>query len=170
MVMLKSARDILVNELKEIHSAERQLSRVLPRLMKRVESEPLRKKLEERQGQGEILIQGLDEAFNQMEVTKARPKNVAIEGLIEHINQHLEEIKDAKLLDPVLLASIQKVEHYCIAAWGTARSLADRQGERTVVKLMERALKEGKQYDEEMTQLAESEVNPAMERSLEPAE
>ena len=170
MVMLKSARDILVNELKEIHSAERQLSRVLPRLMKRVESEPLRKKLEERQGQGEILIQGLDEAFNQMEVTKARPKNVAVEGLIEDINQHLEEIKDTKLLDPVLLASIQKVEHYCIAAWGTARSLADRQGERTVVKLMERALKEGKQYDDEMTQLAESEVNPEMERVLESAE
>ena len=170
MVMLKSARDILVNELKEIHSAERQLSRVVPKLMKRVESEPLRQMLEQRLRQGEILIEGLDEAFGQMEVTKARPKNVAVEGLIEDINQHLEEIKEANLLDPVLLASIQKVEHYCIAAWGTARSLADRQGEQDVVKLMEQALSEGKQYDDEMTQLAEKELNPAMERELEPAE
>ena len=115
-----------------------------------------------------MLIEGLDSAFEEMEVTKARPKNVAAEGLIEDVNQHLEEIEDPKLLDPVLLASIQKIEHYCIAAWGTARSLAASQGEKTVVQLMERALKDGKKYDEEMTDLAEKEVNPAME--MEPAE
>ncbi len=70
----------------------------------------------------------------------------------------------------MLLASIQKIEHYCIAAWGTAKSLANAQGEKTVVELMEQALNEGKRYDEEMTELAEREVNPAMERELEPAE
>ncbi len=97
-----------------------------------------------------------------MEVTKARPKNVAAEGLIEDINQHLEEIEDPKLLDPVLLASIQKVEHYCVAAWGTATSLGRLLGQKKVVQLMERALDDGKRYDQELTELAEKELNPAM--------
>ena len=170
MAKPKTSRDILVTELKEIHSAERQLSRILPKLAKRTQSEPLRAKLEERMEQGTILIEGLDRALEEMEVTKARPKNVAVEGLIEDINQHMEEIEDPKLLDPVLLSSIQKVEHYCIAAWGTARSLAKSHGEQTVVELMELALRDGKKYDEEMTELAESEVNPAMQLELEPAE
>jgi ferritin-like metal-binding protein YciE len=170
MPKLKSARDILVNELKEIHSAERQLSRAMPKIMKRIDAAPLKQKLEERQQQGEMLIEGLDQAFEQMEMTKARPKNVAVEGFIEDINQHLEQIDDPQLLDPVILASLQKVEHYCIAAWGTARSLAQRQQEQKIVQLMERALDEGKRFDEEMTELAEQEINPAMERELEPAE
>jgi ferritin-like metal-binding protein YciE len=169
MAKPKNSRDILITELKEIHSAERQLSRVLPKLAKRTQSEPLRAKLEERMEQGTMLIEGLDRALEEMEVTKARPKNVAVEGLIEDINQHMEEIEDPKLLDPVLLASMQKVEHYCIAAWGTARSLAKAHQEQTVVELMEVALRDGKRYDEEMTELAESEVNPAMQREMEPA-
>ena len=170
MVTPKSARDILIKELKEIHSGERQLSRVLPKLLKRVQSEQLRQKLQQRQEQGATIIEGLDKALEQMEVTKARPKNVAVEGLIEDINQHMEEIEDPTLLDPVLLASIQKIEHYCIAAWGTARSLATSQGEQSIVALMEQALNDGKKYDQEMTELAEREVNPAMERELEPAD
>ena len=170
MPKLKSPRDILVNELKEIHSAERQMSRFLPKLTKRADSEELKKKLQERQEQGEMIIEGLDEAFDHMDVTKARPKNVAVEGLIEDISQHMDSIEDPQLLDPVLLAGIQKIEHYCIAAWGTARSLAQQQGEKTVVQLMERALKQGKEYDDQMTELAEREVNPAMERELESAD
>jgi ferritin-like metal-binding protein YciE len=170
MVTPKSARDILINEVKEIHSGERQLSRVLPKLLKRVQSESLKEKLQQRQEQGAIIIEGIDKALERMEVTKARPKNVAVEGLIEDINQHLEEIEDPRLLDPVVLASIQKIEHYCIAAWGTARSLASSQGEQSIVSLMERALNDGKKYDEEMTELAEREVNPAMEREPEPAD
>lgn len=159
----KNARDILVTELKEIHSAERQLSRLLPKLQKRIQNEQLKTKMQERLEQGTVIIEGLDQSFDRMEVTKARPKNVAAEGLIEDINEHLQEIEDPRLLDPVLLASIQKIEHYCIAAWGTSRSLGNMLGEQEVVQLMERALEEGKRYDEELTQLAESEVNMAMQ-------
>lgn len=162
MAAPKSAPDILVKELKEIHSAERQMSRVIPKLLKRIDSESLRKKLENRRDQGAMIVEGLDEIFENMEVTKARPKNVAAEGLIEDVNQHLEDIEDPRLLDPVLLASIQKIEHYCVAAWGTAASLGRLLNEKKVVQLMERALDDGKKYDEELTELAEKEINPRM--------
>jgi ferritin-like metal-binding protein YciE len=158
----KTAQDILVTELKEIHSAERQLSRAVPKLSRKLANETFKQKLEERRTQGEQVIEELDRIFDKMGVTKARPKNVAAEGLIEDMNEHLEEIDDPKLLDPTLVGAIQKLQHYCIAAWGTTASLGRLLGEQDVVKLMERLLDEGKRMDEELTQLAESEINPAM--------
>jgi ferritin-like metal-binding protein YciE len=162
MTAFRSPEDILTIELKEIYSAERQLSRAIPKLTKKVASDRLRQMLEQRREQGAELIQELDETFDAMDVTKARPKNVAAEGLLEDVNQHLDDIEDKKLVDAVLLASMQKVEHYCIAAWGTAASVGRLLGQQQVVKTMERVLDEGKQFDAEMTKLAESEVNPRM--------
>lgn len=159
---LKSPQDLLTQEIKEIHSAERQLSRAVPKLSRAVSSEKLREALQRRKEQGANLIEALDEALEEMEVSKARVKNVAIEGLIEDATQHIDEIDDGKMLDAALLGAVQKVEHYCIAAWGTTRSMGQLFGQQKVVEAMEKALEEGKRFDEELTQLAESEVNPAM--------
>ena len=159
---LKSPMDLLTQELKEIYSAERQLSRALPKLAKTVQSQRLREMLERRREQGGTLIEAIDEALEEIGTTKSRPKNPAMEGLLEDVNEHVAEIKDEAMLDAALLASIQKIEHYCIAAWGTAKSMGNLLGQEKVVEAMERALEEGKRYDEEMTQLAETEVNQAM--------
>src|SRR3954470_12707711 len=162
MPIPRSPEDLLTTELKEIYSAERQLTRALPKLQKQIASERLREMLNKRRDQGTALIEQLDEIFEEMEVSKGRVKNVAAEGLIEDMNQHVEEIDDEKLLDPVLLASLQKVEHYCIAAWGTAAAMGRLMNQQSIVKTMERVLDEGKRFDDEMTKLAEQEVNPAM--------
>lgn len=159
---LKSPNDLLIQEVKEIYSAERQLSRSLPKLAKTVSSQRLREMLERRREQGAALVESLDEALEEMGVTKSRPKNVAVEGLIEDANQHVEEIEDEKMLDAALIGAVQKIQHYCIAAWGTTASFGRLLDEPKVVEAMERVLEEGKRYDEEMTRLAEEEVNPAM--------
>ena len=159
---LKTPMDLLTQELKEIYSAERQLSRAIPKLAKTVQSQRLREMLERRREQGGTLIEAIDEALEEIGTTKSRPKNPAMEGLLEDVNEHVDEIKDEAMLDAALLASIQKIEHYCIAAWGTAKSMGNLLGQEKVVEAMERALEEGKRYDEEMTQLAETEVNQAM--------
>src|SRR5512134_2297533 len=158
---IKSPQDLLTQEIKEIHSAERQLSRAIPKLSKAASSEKLREMLQRRKEQGAILIEALDEALEEMEVSKARVKNVAMEGLIEDATQHADEIDDGKMLDAALVGAVQKVEHYCIAAWGTARSMGELFGQQKVVQAMQNALEEGKRYDD-MTKLDESEVNPAM--------
>jgi len=162
MPALRSPEDMLATELKEIYSAERQLTRVLPRLQKKVSSERLREMLEQRVEQGEDLIEQIDDALGEMEVAKGRAKNIAAEGLIEDVNHHIEEVEDEKLLDPLLLASIQKIEHYCIASWGAARAMGELLGQKSVVKAMQHALSEGKKFDDQMTKLAESEINPRM--------
>lgn len=159
---LKSPNDLIVKELKEIYSAERQLSRAIPKFAKSVSSEKLREMLDRRREQGLELIEALDDAFEDMGTSKGRPKNPAIEGLIEDVNQDASDIDDDRVLDVALLAGVQKIEHYCIAAWGTSASLGRALQLQKVVDAMQRALEEGKKFDQEMTQLAENEVNPAM--------
>ncbi len=154
--------ELLVLELQEIHSAENQLSRALPRFSKAVESETLRKMLEQRLEEGERLIKELDAAFDELEESPGRRRNIAAEGLISDAREHVQEIARGPALDAVLISGLQKTEHYCIAAWGTAKSLAQALDEETVVRSMERALEEGKSFDEQLTELAEKEITPAM--------
>jgi ferritin-like metal-binding protein YciE len=161
MPALNTAYDILTTELAAIHSAEQQLLRAMPKLSKQVSSGRLRKLLERRAEQGERLLEDVDEALEQLEAPRSRPKNVAAEGLIEDVKNHLDMVKEDNLVHSVLLASVQKIEHYCIAAWGTAASMGRLLGEDKVVETMDELLEEGKEFDEEMTRLAEEEVNLA---------
>jgi len=156
------ANDLLIMELQEIHSAETQLARQLPRLGKAVESATLRGMLEERLEEGERIITEIESALEEIDASPGRRKNVAAEGLINDAREHVQEIERGPALDCVLIAAIQKTEHYCIAAWGTARALAQALDEETAAEAMERALKEGRQYDERLTKLAEKEVTPAL--------
>jgi ferritin-like metal-binding protein YciE len=154
--------ELLVLELQEIHSAEMQLSRVVPRVSKAVESEKLREFVDLRLEQGERLIEEIEAALDELDESPGRKKNVAAEGLINDMREHIQEIAPGPALDAVLLAALQKTEHYCVAAWGTAKALGQATEQPAVVRSMERALKEGKSLDEELTELAESEINPAV--------
>lgn len=161
------AKELLVLELQEIHSAENQLARVLPKLIKAADSEALGKMLEERQSQGERLITEVEAALEELDESPGRKKNVAAEGLVNDAREHVQEIDRGPALDAVLIGALQKTEHYCIAAWGTTRALAEALENTTVVKSMERALKEGKTVDEQFTKLAEQEVTPSLLSQLE---
>lgn len=156
------AEELLIEGLREIYSAENQLARALPRFERAVETQALKEVMNTRSQQAERLIQDLDEAFEEMDETPGRRKNVAAEGLISDAREHVQEIEGGPALDSVLIASLQKTEHYCIAAWGTARSMAKALGQKKVVDAMERALKEGRELDDRLTQLAEEEVTPAL--------
>jgi ferritin-like metal-binding protein YciE len=153
-----SATELLVLELQEIHSAESQLARMAPRFVKAAQSEQLQQALEQRIEQGNQLIEDIESAFEEMEQSPGRKKNVAAEGLLNDLREHTQEIPPGPALDAVLIAGLQKTEHYCIAAWGTSRALAEALGIKTVAKSMARVLDEGKQLDQQLTQLAEDEI------------
>jgi ferritin-like metal-binding protein YciE len=154
--------ELLGLELQQIQSAESQLLRVLQSLAQAVESEELRGLLELREQQGKRILGELEAAFDELEESPSEKENVAAKGLIAAAEQHLQEIEEGPALDAALIAALQKVEHYCIAAWGTARSLAQATGLKTTVRAMEQALKEGKSLDEKLTELAEKEITPAL--------
>jgi ferritin-like metal-binding protein YciE len=118
--------------------------------------------LDRRREQGTGLIERIEDALEEMQASKARQKNVIAEALIEDVNERLDDIEEETLIEPFVLAAVQKTQHYCIAAWGAAAALARLLGEDEVVRTMEQALDEGKRFDEEMTKLAEGEINPRM--------
>lgn len=97
-----------------------------------------------------------------MDGSPGRKKNVAAEGLIADAQQYVQEMERGPGLDAALVAALQKTEHYCIAAWGTARSIAEALEQSSVVEAMETALEEGKALDEELTEIAEGELYPAL--------
>lgn len=159
---IDSAEDLFAHELRGIHSAEKQLSRILPRLSKQVTAESAREKLQERLEHGRVLLESIDRAFEELEVSKGRFKNSAVEGLIEDAQEMIDTIDDERVLDCALIGAVQKVEHYCIASWGTAAALGRMLGQQTAVSALEKALEQGKQFDQAMTELAEKEVNPTL--------
>jgi ferritin-like metal-binding protein YciE len=156
------ASELLMDELAGIYSAETQLTKNLPRFSKAVQSKTLRRMIDTRLKQGERILSGLEKAFERMDGRANGRKNVAAEGLINDAREHVQKFAAGPALDAAMIGAIQKTEHYCIGAWGTARALAEATQEQQVVRVMERALDEGWKYDEQMTGLAESEVNPAL--------
>jgi ferritin-like metal-binding protein YciE len=159
---LQSPRDVLAVELKAIHSAERQLSRSLPKLAKKVSSDRLRSMLDQRLERGGELMDQVQQALNEMDGAKATERNVAADGLLQLAGQQMNNVNNESLVDPLLLASVQKIEHYCIAAWGTAAATGRLVGEKQVTRALERAVKDGRRFDEQLNRLAERDLNPRM--------
>jgi len=156
------ANGLLAMELQDIHNAESQLSRALPRLSKAAQSQTLREMLEQRLEEGGRIIKDVETVFDELDASPRRRKNIAAEGLINDAREHVQEIEPGPALDAVLIDAVQKTEHYCIAAWGTARSLAQAVGQKTASRAMDRALKEGGPFDEQLTELSEREITPAL--------
>jgi ferritin-like metal-binding protein YciE len=156
------ANGLLVLELQKIHNAETQLTQALPRMAKSAQSSKLNKMLEQRLEQGERLLKDVESCLDDMEESHGRRKNIVAECLIKDAREQAQELGAGPAADEALISGVQKIEHFCIGSWGTARSFAQAVEQRSVARAMERALKEGKRFDEQLTQLAEKELHPAL--------
>jgi len=161
-----SIEDLFVNELRDIYSAEKQLTRALPRMAKAAKHPDLREAfeshLEETRGQ----IERLDQVFEQLDVPKRAKKCEAMEGLIEEAREHMEELDDKALLDVGMIISAQKVEHYEIAGYGSLVALAKQLGHAEAAGLLAETLDEEKAADLKLNKIAAS-VNAEAAQSSE---
>lgn len=155
-------QELLVEELREIYSAEKQLQRYMPRALKAIDADSVRERLQQRQDEGQRLTEALDRVFEELDASPGRKKNTAVEGLLADFQEHIQEIEQGPALDAVLVGGVQKLEHYCIAAWGTVKAWGQQLGHDTLVQAMQRAIDEGGRYDQDLTRLAVEEINPAM--------
>lgn len=158
---LESMHDLLVHELRDLYSAEKQITRALPKMMKAATSEKLKAAFEEHLEVTNVQIERLEEIFTELEVSSRGPKCAAMEGLVEEGSEIIEHKKEADpaVLDAALIAAAQRVEHYEIAGYGTARTFAQHLGLDKVVELLQTTLDEEKETDVALTMLAESEIN-----------
>jgi ferritin-like metal-binding protein YciE len=156
---LASLHDLLVEQLKDLYSAENQLIKALPKMAKAAMSDELRNGFEEHLEQTRKQAGRIEEICEQIEVTPKGKKCVAIEGLIEEAKALMEKDSEPAVLDAGLIAAAQKVEHYEMACYGCARTWADLLGFSNAAALLSETFEEEKATDEKLTQLAEKGVN-----------
>jgi ferritin-like metal-binding protein YciE len=162
---VKSVQDLLLNELRDIYDAEKQLVRALPKMAKASSSEQLRQAFQDHLEETKKQIERLEQTFEQLDTRTRGKRCEAMHGLIEEASENMEEIKTPEVLDAALIAGAQKVEHYEIAAYGSVRTLAEACGHQDVARLLDETLEEEKQADQKLNRIAHSEANRAALRA-----
>ncbi|WP_246597013.1 ferritin-like domain-containing protein [Pontibacter aydingkolensis] len=157
-------KDLLIHELKDIYNAEQQITKALPKMMEACSSDRLRMAFEDHFKVTEKQIQRLDKVFEMVGEKATGEKCKAMEGIIKECESMMSERADKSVMDAALIACAQRVEHYEIAAYGTVRTYANQLGMQDVVKQLEMTLKEEKQTDALLTEIAEQAVNIKAER------
>lgn len=168
---LKNLHDALVHELQDLYSAEKQLLQALPQMAKAANNEDLSTGFEEHLEQTRGHVERLETAFEELGVSAGRAKCKAMEGLIAEAKQDLSEEASPEVLDALIISIAQKIEHYEIAGYGTARAFAERLGEEEVADILQETLDEEIETDAKLTEIASTAVNDeAEEGDEEPAE
>lgn len=157
---IQSAQNLLVHELQSICSAEMQAARALQAQLEDVDDEELSEMLERRLQEGERVLQDVQASLKRLDGASSKIQNKAAQGLIEEAEEIAEEVTSQEMKEAVIIAGAQKLEHYCIAAWGTVKAMATELGDEELAQAMQRALEEGYRWDEEMSDLAEGSINP----------
>ena len=156
--MLDSLEGLLEEQVKDLYSAENQLIKALPRMAKKASSPALKKAFETHLQETRVHVERLQQIASEMETKPGGKKCKAMEGLIEEGKEVLEEDGDDSVIDAALITAAQKVEHYEISAYGTARAIAERLGEAGIVKILQKTLDEESATDEKLTQICQGEV------------
>jgi ferritin-like metal-binding protein YciE len=156
---LENLRELYIDELKDLYSAEKQLVKALPKMAKNATNEQLRQAFEDHLAETEGHVERLEQIFETLESSPRGKKCVGMEGLIEEAKELLEEDAQEDVLDAGLISKAQHVEHYEIAGYGTVRTYAMMLGENEHARLLEQTLDEEKKADALLTQLAESSIN-----------
>jgi len=154
MSKLTTPRDLLIEELKDLYSAETQLTKALPKMAEAANSEELKGAFTTHLQQTEVHVSRLEEILIGLGESPKGKKCKAMEGLIEEGSETMKEDAEPGILDLALITAAQKVEHYEIAGYGCARTLAERAGEEEIAATLQLTLDEEGETDKLLTQIA----------------
>jgi ferritin-like metal-binding protein YciE len=158
-VQMDSLRELYVDELKDLYSAEKQLVKALPKMAKNATSPELQDAFTEHLAVTEDQVARLEQIFEALGESPRGKKCVGMEGIIEEANELLGEDADEDVLDAGLISKAQHVEHYEIAGYGTVRTYAMTLGLSDQAQLLQQSLDEEVEADKLLSQLAESSIN-----------
>ena len=168
MPKINNLRDVYIEQLKDLYSAETQLIKALPKMAKAATSPELAQGFEDHLEQTKGHASRLEQIFEKLEEEPTGKKCKAMEGLIKEGAETIAEKANPAAKDAMLIAAAQRVEHYEIAGYGTVKTYADLLGEDEAVKLLAETLQEEVETDEKLTEAAES-INVEAEEEEEPA-
>ena len=156
---IEGLEDLLHAELKDIYDAEKQLTKALPKLVKRASAPELKDTLKAHLRETEQHINRLEQVFEQLDWPLRGKKCEGMQHLIAEGNDMIADAENDATRDAVMIAAAQKVEHYEIASYGTIRTWATLLGKTDIAALLEDTLEEEKEADLRLTGIAESFVN-----------
>lgn len=145
--------------IQDLYSAEQQALEAMPQLMEMTQNEQLRQAFTVHQRETEQQVERLEQIADQLGIETDGETCMAMQGLIEEAQELLSKLQPGELADAAIIGAAQKMEHYEIAAYGTARTLAQQAGQDQVASLLEQTLDEEKATDSKLTTIATGEVN-----------
>ena len=153
-MQLNSLKDVFVGQLEDLYSAEQQLLKALPQMAGAASSPDLRDAFNTHLEQTRHHVRRLEEVFAEAGITSSAEHCEAMEGLIKEGSEIIEATGDPKAKDAALIAAAQRVEHYEIAAYGTAKTLASELGLDNAESMLDETLGEEGQADKLLTKIA----------------
>jgi ferritin-like metal-binding protein YciE len=156
---IDSLQKLFVHELKDLYSAENQILEALPKMAEKASNPELRQAFERHHRQTEEQVRRLERIFDSLEHQPGGHKCRGMEGLIEEGEEVMKDAESDEVRDAGMIAAAQRVEHYEIAAYGTARTYARMLGKEDAAELLQQTLDEEGETDKQLTMLAEGQVN-----------
>lgn len=152
---MDSLKKLFIEELKDLKDAENQLTKALPKMAKAASSSELQQAFEMHLEQTKMQLDRVEQLLVEISGSNRGKKCKAMEGLIEEGQELIEEEGEAEVKDAGLIAAAQKVEHYEIASYGTARTYANLLGYKDAARVLQEILNEEGEADKKLTQVAE---------------
>jgi ferritin-like metal-binding protein YciE len=162
---MSTLRDLFHAELEDLYDAEKQIVNALPKMKQAANATDLKNAFEKHLDRSRLHIERLELIFNRLNVPKPSRKSTGIEGLIRDGEQRISHGGDPDTRDAALISAAQRIEHYEMAAYGSARTFAWQLGDQESYELLQNTLEEEGAADKELTNLAESGINQAAGRS-----
>lgn len=156
---MKKLNDLFIEELKDVYNAEKQITKAMPKMIKKASSDQLRRAFESHLKQTEKQIVRLEKVFKELGMAPKGKKCIGMEGIIAEGKEIMMENAEPSVVDAGLIAAAQKVEHYEICSYGTLRTFANQLGYNKIAGWLQETLNEEDQTDKLLTQLAENNVN-----------
>jgi len=154
MPKLTTLQDLLVSELKDLYSAENQLLKALPKMAKAATSEDLKAAFEKHLEQTKTHAERLEKIMEELGESPKGKTCKAMKGLIEEGSETISEDAEDFVKDAALIGAAQRVEHYEIAGYGTARTFAQTLGHDEIAEILQKTLDEEGETDQALTDLA----------------
>lgn len=162
---IESMEDLFLAEIEDLYDCEKRLTKALPKMAKASTSPDLRQAFESHLQETQGHLERLEKVFSAMGKQPKAETCQAIKGLIEEGEEMISNTDQSPVRDAGIIAAANRVEHYEMAAYGSARAFAQTLGLASAVSLLEQTLEEEKKADKKLTQLAATKINSEALRS-----
>jgi ferritin-like metal-binding protein YciE len=154
-----SLEDLFVNQLEDLYDAEKRITKALPKMVDAASSPNLKQALQKHLTETQQQVDRLERVFKQINRTPERETCEAMKGLLSEGEEMVSAEGASDVKDAAIIAAAQRVEHYEISGYGTARTFAQRLGYADAALLLQNTLQEEVAADKKLTEIAESSVN-----------